>query len=137
MSTLRRTRALRAPDLAAYRSWLVDLVRALPSQLAPDTFVLVPTRAAAEQLRRTVRESVDEPIAWPHIGTRGELMEMVVGPDNYLLVTIPPNVWHQAVVPSQDWAVVSFHTCLASDLIEERPDADIEELTHQRRYLHP
>jgi len=79
VSTLRRTRALRAPDLAAYRSWLVDLVRALPPQLAPDTFVLVPTRAAAEQLRRTVRESVDEPIAWPHIGSRGELMELLAG----------------------------------------------------------
>ncbi len=50
--------------------------------------------------------------------------------------TIPPNVWHQAVVPSQDWAVVSFHTCLANDLIEERPDAVIAQLTRQRRYLH-
>src|SRR6266571_5897925 len=35
--------------------------------------------------------------------------------------SIPPNTWHQAVVPGANWVVVSFHTALADELIEERP----------------
>jgi len=50
-------------------------------------------------------------------------------------VSIPTNVWHQAVVPDADWVVVSFHTVPAEELIEERPDAANVGLTHQRRYL--
>jgi hypothetical protein len=38
-------------------------------------------------------------------------------------ISVPPGVWHQAVVPDQDWVVVSFHTVRAEDLIEERPVA--------------
>src|SRR5215468_1441167 len=39
-------------------------------------------------------------------------------------ISIPPNVWHQVVVPAgDDWVVVSFHTVPATELIEERPDA--------------
>jgi len=49
--------------------------------------------------------------------------------------SIPPNVWHQAVVPSQDWSVVSFHTAAAEELIEERLDAGNAAVTYQRRYL--
>ena len=36
--------------------------------------------------------------------------------------SIPVSVWHQAVVPQQNWVVVSFHTVPAHELIEERPD---------------
>jgi hypothetical protein len=36
--------------------------------------------------------------------------------------SIPVNVWHQAVVPDENWIVVSFHTALANELLEERPD---------------
>lgn len=36
-------------------------------------------------------------------------------------ISIPPNVWHQGVVPGGDWAVVSFHTVTVHELIEERP----------------
>jgi len=50
-------------------------------------------------------------------------------------VSIPTNHWHQAVVPDDDWVVVSFHTVSAEQLIEERPDAAHPGLTHQRRYL--
>jgi hypothetical protein len=40
-------------------------------------------------------------------------------------VSIPRNVWHQPVVPpGEDWAVVSFHTVTAAELIEERPQSD-------------
>jgi hypothetical protein len=49
--------------------------------------------------------------------------------------TIPPNVWHQAVVPSQHWIVVSFHTVAADELIEERPDLGNAAVTVQRRYI--
>jgi len=31
-------------------------------------------------------------------------------------VSVPPNVWHQAVVPGHDWVVVSFHTVGADEL---------------------
>jgi hypothetical protein len=37
-------------------------------------------------------------------------------------ISIPPNVWHQAAPPANDWVVVSFHTVKAEDLIEERGD---------------
>ena len=46
--------------------------------------------------------------------------------------SIPVNVWHQAVVPWQNWIVVSFHTALAYELIEQRPDGDA---TRERLYL--
>ena len=49
--------------------------------------------------------------------------------------SIPPNVWHQGVVPTEHWAVVSFHTVLDNELIEERPVADAESDTRQRRYV--
>lgn len=52
-------------------------------------------------------------------------------------VTIPTNVWHQAVVPDEDWVVISFHTVPAEELIEERPDTANTGLTRQRRYLAP
>lgn len=48
---------------------------------------------------------------------------------------VPINVWHQAVVPDNDWVVVSFHTAPAHELIEERPDPNDAKLTRQRRYL--
>lgn len=35
--------------------------------------------------------------------------------------SISANVWHQAVVPHQNWIVVSFHTVEPQELIEERP----------------
>jgi hypothetical protein len=49
-------------------------------------------------------------------------------------VSVPPNVWHQAVVPQEDWVVVSFHTVPGDELIEERPDAADSGRTKQRRY---
>jgi 2-polyprenyl-3-methyl-5-hydroxy-6-metoxy-1,4-benzoquinol methylase len=49
-------------------------------------------------------------------------------------ISIPPNVWHQAVVPATNWAVVSFHTAAENELIEERPDAQDAARTVQRRY---
>jgi len=50
-------------------------------------------------------------------------------------ISISPNIWHQAVVPKENWAVLSFHTAPEDELIEERPDTTDTKLTHQRRYL--
>jgi hypothetical protein len=37
-------------------------------------------------------------------------------------ISIPKNIWHRPVISKEaDWAVVSFHTVPASELIEERP----------------
>jgi hypothetical protein len=51
-------------------------------------------------------------------------------------ISIPPNVWHRPVVGRDaDWTVVSFHTVLAEELIEERPDSRSKDGTKQMKYL--
>jgi len=53
-------------------------------------------------------------------------------------ISIPRNVWHQVVVPDgRDWVVVSFHTVLPEELIEERPDSKDAGGTKQMLYLGP
>jgi hypothetical protein len=53
-------------------------------------------------------------------------------------ISIPMNVWHRPVIDaSADWAVVSFHTVPAQELIEERPDDSSEAGTRQMKYLKP
>jgi hypothetical protein len=61
--------------------------------------------------------------------------ELVSDPQAPLLerwASIAVNQWHQAVVPRENWVVVSFHTVTADELIEERPDGNS---TRQRHYL--
>lgn len=74
MITPRQTRLVRVPHLAGFRAALTDAIGALDPVSAADTFVIVPTRAAGEQLRRTVEDrliSKDRPaIAWPGVGPR-------------------------------------------------------------------
>lgn len=51
-------------------------------------------------------------------------------------VSIPELVWHRPVVATNaDWAVVSFHTVAAKELIEERPSLAGRSGTRQMRYL--
>jgi hypothetical protein len=51
-------------------------------------------------------------------------------------ISIPPNVWHRPVVGANaDWTVVSFHTVLAEELIEERLDSRSKDGTKQMKYL--
>ena len=51
-------------------------------------------------------------------------------------ISIPTNVWHRPVIKAEsDWAVVSFHTVPAEELIEERPDDSREAGTKQKKYL--
>lgn len=51
-------------------------------------------------------------------------------------LSIPPKVWHQAVVlPGDNWIVVSFHTVYDNELVEERPDPEVSGGFRQRRYL--
>jgi len=52
-------------------------------------------------------------------------------------ISIPPNVWHQAVTGEEAWVVVSFHTVPEDELIEERPSRDIPDSTIRRKYQHP
>src|SRR5262245_9782479 len=53
-------------------------------------------------------------------------------------ISIPANVWHRPVIDAEtDWAVVSFHTVPAEELIEERPDDSSEAGTRQMKYLKP
>jgi hypothetical protein len=50
-------------------------------------------------------------------------------------ISIPTNVWHQAVTPAADWVVVSFHTVPDEELVEERPGHSGSGSTEQRKYL--
>lgn len=50
-------------------------------------------------------------------------------------VSIPPQIWHQAVAFTEDWVVVSFHTVPEEELIEERPDPADARLIRKRLYL--
>jgi len=50
-------------------------------------------------------------------------------------VSIPTNIWHQAVVGKENWVVVSFHTVPDDELIEERPESTDSQLFRQRKYL--
>jgi hypothetical protein len=51
-------------------------------------------------------------------------------------ISIPQNIWHRPVVGRDaDWTVVSFHTVVADQLIEERPDGSSTDGTKQMRYL--
>lgn len=53
-------------------------------------------------------------------------------------ISIPTNVWHRLVISAEtDWAVVSFHTVPAQELIEERPDDSRGAGTRQKKYLKP
>jgi RecB family exonuclease len=90
--TPRRTRLIRVPDLAAFRATLAEAILALTPETAADTFVLVPTRAAGEQLRRTVedralREDGDACVL-PLIGTRPELFDEAAS----RLPSLPPRL---------------------------------------------
>src|SRR5688572_11636178 len=77
LPTPRRTRLLRAGDFAGYRQHLIDLARELTADTAAGTFVLVPTAAAGEQLRRTLQERLGDSARswWPKIGTRADLYD--------------------------------------------------------------
>jgi RecB family exonuclease len=77
--TPRRTRLFRVPDLSAFRATLADWIRALSPDEARDAFVVVPTRAAAEQLRRTVEDRAltanHRALIWPLVAPRRELYD--------------------------------------------------------------
>jgi RecB family exonuclease len=74
--TPRRTRLLRVPALRGLHDVLTATIGALDAAAAADSFVLVPTRAAAEQLRRTVEDrllSARPMLFWPLSGPRADL----------------------------------------------------------------
>ncbi len=77
MITPRRTRLVRAGHLAGFRAALTARIGALDPLTAADTFVIVPTRAGGEQLRRTVEDRLLSAerlaMAWPGVGPRADL----------------------------------------------------------------
>ena len=77
--TPRRTALFRVPDLAAFRSTIADWILDLTTEEVSDTFVLVPTRAAAEQLRRTVEDrglrDARTALSWPMVRPRRDFYE--------------------------------------------------------------
>jgi RecB family exonuclease len=81
--TPRRIRLTRAADLSAFRTALTDWILALSPAQARDTCVLVPTRAAAEQLRRTVEDRAFSQqrtaVIWPVLVTRHDLYDELAG----------------------------------------------------------
>jgi RecB family exonuclease len=76
--TPRRIRLLRVPGLAGYRSTLVDLTRELDASSAADTFLLVPTSAAAAQLTRTLGERLADHRPRAHVGSRADLYDQLI-----------------------------------------------------------
>jgi RecB family exonuclease len=84
--TPRRIRLFRAADLAGYRQFLVELARDLDPAQAADTFILVPTRAAAQQLARTLEERLGQSALLPAqrklgeggIGSRADLYDELI-----------------------------------------------------------
>lgn len=50
-------------------------------------------------------------------------------------ISIPPNVWHQAVVADKHWIVISFHTVPDHELIEERPGLESGNTLRRRKYV--
>lgn len=76
MITPRRTRLLRVPSLGGLQDVLTGLVGSLELATAGETFVLVPTRGAGEQLRRTVEDrllTTHGVMPWPRVGHRSDL----------------------------------------------------------------
>ena len=81
----RQTRLLRTPHLASFRDALVDLATGGPPLAARDRLVVVPTRAAAEQLVRSVqrrRAPSGGAVILPDFITAGELID-------YLAMRLP------------------------------------------------
>lgn len=83
MTTPRTSCLHRATDPDGFRRGIAAIVDAAQPFTARDLFVVVPTRAAADELRRTL-----EQLAWasgapalclPHIGTRGDLLDALAG----------------------------------------------------------
>lgn len=50
-------------------------------------------------------------------------------------ISIPENVWHQAVTSEDNWVVVSFQTAPPEELIEERPAPGDENKFRRNKYL--
>jgi hypothetical protein len=85
-----------------------------------------------EQRSEVARQKSDFAVRWQS----NFLVSAADAPLVQRWVSIPPNVWHQPVVPREsDWVVVSFHTVPAEELIEERPDLGASGEIKQMRYL--
>ena len=55
------------------------------------------------------------------------------GPIESRWASIPVGIWHQVVVPEEDWVVVSFHTVPDHELIEDAPTQTTQDQPVRRR----
>jgi len=63
------------------------------------------------------------------------LVDDLAAPLERRWVSILVNVWHKPVMGEETWVVVSFHTALANELIEERGDPATDTNLRQRTYI--
>lgn len=81
MITPRDTRLVRAPDLASFRRAVLDLCRLGTVADVRRRAVIVPSRAAAEQIRRSLEDealgSTPSALALPHLVTRDDWMALL------------------------------------------------------------
>ena len=79
----------------------------------------------SHQRMMSFRGSADFPIQRDGKWESNRLTSDRSAPISERWVSIPPYTWHQGIVDADgDWVVVSFHTVVASELIEERPADD-------------
>ena len=147
-SVVERVKRKLAADPAAVMAWeplpLSIYRQSIPSGIASSWVFILRAGAATGAERHP--NSQQRMMSYQGIGdlqTGGEgnwkshpLVSDWQAPSEQRWISIPPNGWHQAVVPpDSDWVVVSFHTVAAEELIEERPIEGEMNRTQQRQYL--
>ena len=111
MITPRTTRLVRVPDLHTFRQAIVDLACEGPPLAARDRLVVVPTRAAAAYLLRSIEDRrliADDSLVLPDIVTPGELIERL--PDVEGVIVIEGIGAFIERIEAGTWAVVTSAT---------------------------
>jgi hypothetical protein len=146
-SIIRRVEQKMAQDLTSVLAWepvpLAIYGKRLPNMIDSGwVFVLrAQTTTGAErhpnshQRMMSYRGSGDFPIWNGERWCSNHLVSDASAPLVRRWLSIPPDVWHQAVVPQENWVVLSFHTVPEDELIEELPDTAEPNVLHQRRYI--
>ena len=134
-------------DQAASLAWEPVPLEAYAGKLPPGirsswVFILrASTTTGAErhpnshQRVMSYRGSGDLQVMVDHVWQSNPLISEWFEPIERRWLSIPPFVWHQAVMPESNWVVVSFHTVPSHELIEERPEPGNEAVTRQRTYI--
>jgi hypothetical protein len=143
-----RTRAELARKKAALMTWesvpLTIFGSALPAQIRSAwVFVLragadtgVERHPNSHQRMMSFEGSGDMRTGDPEQSQSNVLVSSPDAPIERRWISIPQNVWHRPLVGTDaNWAVVSFHTVPADELIEERPEDSGKDGMKQMKYL--